>query len=86
MISPLSVPTATVKLSAISKNIRNMPASRATVTITTNSMFIATKFCGSECINCELPRDRLNPGIHFPHSVPGCLLAHCASVPLKMLI
>ena len=40
MISPLSVPTATVKLSAISKNIRNMPASRATVTITTNSMFI----------------------------------------------
>ena len=78
-ISPLSVPTATVKLSTISKAMRAMPASRATMTITTNCLYQALE----QGMQFELPRDRLRPGWHVPHSTPERLLAHCTSAPFS---
>ena len=65
-ITPLSVPTATVKLSTINKAIRTMPAIKVVMTITTNCLYQSLEHCKQ----CELPSDRLSPGWQTPHSTP----------------
>ena len=65
-MSPLSVPTATVKF-----KIRMTATSVIPPRI--HPMIIATSVPGDvdeHGKQCELPRERLSPGLHIPHSNP----------------
>lgn len=79
---PLSDPTATVKSSNNIRITSTIPARATRRTITTNN---AGQYAG-QVRQIELPRERLKPGLHDPHSKPMRLLAHCALGSFKEFI